>query len=236
MTLKLDSHILGKIVQEASLKKLYTIFILFVCTVSLQAKILYADFGIGNDITMISFIDVMGDAQGTENLTGRTYDYYTVPNFNLSLGLRLHSRFILMAEIQTLNINKYIDYRVELERPYWSDHKEADYRLRLESFGFAGVGIILYPNKNIQLRGSFYMGGSIYTEEITADSQKDISKGFGVGGAYNISLARDIKINKFGILIGCRYFNAKIGHVNFFSEIAPEYKVSSIGLFAKIRY
>ena len=51
-----------------------------------------------------------------------------------------------------------------------------------------------------------------------------------------MSLAYDYPIKIVSLLIGCRYFNAKISNGSFLDAVEPGYDLSSIGLFLKIRY
>ena len=216
------------------MKKICILLIVLVSALGLNAKWLYFDAGIGSDYTKISFTKLLR-CEGTENLTGRSYSFYTAPNQSMSLGLRLGSRFALLTNIQSMSVEKRIRFRTELAQLTW-DPSEADHNLHIKDISFTGVGFILYPRHNLQLRGVLYVGGSNYTDEVTTNNKVYINSGGGLGGGYDVSLAYDIPINKVGILLGCRYFKATIRHAAPLSSIEPEYVVSSTGLFVRIRY
>ena len=214
-----------------NIKNLYILFILCTTSVGLHAKRLYADFGIGSDITKISFYDVL-DREGTENLTEQSDSYYTFPNINYSLGYRINERFILIADIQSIKIDKHYTYQVEIGSKPWV----YDCKLHIKSVGFFGLGMIIYPIERVQLRGSVYIGGPSYREEYIEYSNYGSQEGYGLGDDFGFSLAYDIPIEKFGILIGCRYLNAKVGNITWFSPTSTCYNVVSFGLFTKIKY
>ena len=213
------------------MKNLCIIFILFLSFTGLHAKRLYADFGVGSDITKISFYNVL-DGEGTENLTEQSDSYYTFPNINYSLGYRLNKRFILLADIQTIKIDQHYTYQVEIgTKPV-----KYDCTLHIRGVGFLGLGTIFYPVERIQLRGSYYIGGPSRREEHTAPGNYGSNDGYGLGEGFGLSLAYDIPVEKFGILIGCRYFIAKCANIALFSPTNICYDVNSFGLYVKIRY
>ena len=217
-----------------SMQRMFSLlFVAFMWIPFLNARWIHIDAGIGSNITVISF--PIENNNRIEGLTGSSFSYITGPNFRFSLGLRPSNRVVFpLLEYQIMPINKDFYYKgrvLSLLPPY----RINDYRLNIRRHEYIGAGFIVHPYQRIQIGASLGNVFSHYTREIKSeDSVNGIA--FFINLATNISIAYDIPINNFGLLIGGRYFSA---HVHEFTTLwmipHPSYEVSAFGIFTKIR-
>ena len=210
------------------------IFVVFMCIPCLNARWIYFDAGIGSDITVISF--PIENNNRIEGLIGSSFSYLTGPNFSFSLGLRPSNRVVFpLLEYQIMQINNdfyYSGRALSLLPP----HRINDYRLNIRRHEYIGAGFIIHPYQRLQIGASLGNVFSHYTREIISEESVN-GIAFFINLATNVSIAFDIPISNVGILIGCRYFTANVSEVTALGFIPhPSYRVSSFGIFTKIRF
>ena len=228
---------MAEILREDDMKKTFLLVLIFTCFACLNAEWLYVDAGVGFDFTELKFKQLLDKGViGVENLSGSTYNYFTLPNFNFRIGVNLPKRIVLVTDIQTISIDKIFTNHVEVE--WWNGEiRIVDHNLQIESLKFLGLGIIVHPLENVQINSSFYLGWYNYNEKYVYYSQNGSSNGLGLGSGYAISLAYEISKKKLGFLFGCRYLNAEMNNlITTFEPLQVKFEVSSFGLFTKIKF
>jgi len=217
-----------------SMQRMFSfMFVALICVSCLNARWIYVDAGIGSDITVITFPH--RNNERIEDLTGSSFTYLTGPNFNFSLGLRLFRLVVFpLVDYQIMPINKDFYYR---GRVGLFPLRYKDCRLYIRRYEYFGTGFIIYPHKRVQIGATLGIVYSHYTHEIIAEGSVDGIAWF-INPAGDLSIAYDIPMNNFGLLIGCRYFSAHVlsDITTIFSVSQPSHEVSSFGIFTKIRF
>jgi len=224
------------------MKRVFIFLLLLVGIVPLSAKWFYFDIGMGENIVSVSFKD---DEFNYPDLTFDTPREQSLvdlrSNYNARIGYRVNEQYIIVADFQSIFMDGVLKYRAKAVNNILGtvsvDFKETLHHL------YMGVGVIYYLIPNIQI------SATIGFPSIARDQQISLYDNFllssrryitaGVGG--DISVAYDIPLKSFGLLLGCRLYCAGGYDFESFDEypnplIHSKWSTVSPGLFVKMRY
>ncbi|MCL2064661.1 MAG: hypothetical protein FWG98_09875 [Candidatus Cloacimonetes bacterium] len=235
-------------------KLLIALLIFWVICSHLNAKRLYFDVGLSSDITKnefdftgISLEAAIGGAMfgikttytvSSEGIDGKNidnYNHYSYLNLNARLGYRVNDKFVLISEYQTIGINEDFYWRVSTTRFWGLGTDIFDYKMTMKPIRYIGGGFMYYPHSKLQFGITTGDARSGLILEAISENAEDGSVSDCLSFGLNMSMAYDMPIKNFGLLIGSSFFTA-------FSKDAWEkpsptiFGVTSIGLFTKIRY
>jgi len=219
------------------MKRFFILITLLIVTVTLNAKKLYFDIGMGRSYISANFKD--------SGYTNQSYDDFKI-GLNTRLGYRIDDKFIIVGDVQSI----FWDGDVKYSYPTTDDNQfgYGDSFYYNESLVqlYMGIGVIYYPRPDIQVGATIGLPGFIRIQDIglTYNSQ-DVgifqSEGYGsVGFGYDLSIAYDYPLGDFGLLLGLRFYyasgsdfeNADIPDDIIYSK----WDTYSTGLFVKFRY
>ena len=213
----------------------------------LNANNLYFDIGVYSDVihykllgskTRHSFVGAKSILRiNKDSIEGegiKQYNQICGLKPSIRLGYRIGDKFAFISEYQ--NFGESIDFFYRVNEYWLIFNRTTDFNITMGPIHYFGLGFVSYPYPRLQF--GFTLGDAKLGVKFKAISENvedhKVSDYLGMG--VNMSISLEIPIKKCGILLGGGYFYsiADNSEKHPFSLVMS--KVSSLGLFTKIRY
>ena len=215
----------------------------------LNANNLYFDIGVSNDILRNGFIftgnfnnAVLGFkttySVASGEIEGKRINHYnhnSNSNINARLGYRANEKFFMITEYQVFDIYEEFYYRISISWLGLSTPHIFHYKMTMKPIQYIGVGLVYYIHPHIHF--STTLGdarSSLVVDAISPNLKEGITKDC-LSFGHKMSIAYDIPIKNWGLLLGGNFFFAMAKWEN--KESYPSISnITSIGIFLKLRY